>query len=125
MGGRVKRDRSSPVLERRLRGLKQAIAENERRQRRLARALARGRPPPLCSKTGSIRQAPDLPVVSGSPSAVRFTHDNAPIFMSGNLEELRGRCMTPAESRNRRRVLLVFMAIILTGVLYRLLRGSA
>lgn len=114
-------------LENRLRELERAIVDNERRQRRLERALARGASVslPSATRTATILPAkPEAPSTSGTTATVCFTAANASIFMSGNLEEARVRNVTPTESRNRRRVLAIFAAAVATGILYMVLRGA-
>lgn len=110
-------------LEKRRQAIEKAICENERLQRRVSRAVARRKP--IASVVPTIQTSPPQ-AEAGKPAMVRetpvrFTHDNAPIFMSGNLEELRVRSATPDQRRNRMVLLLVFMAVILFGVVYMLL----
>lgn len=113
----MKRELTPPDLTRRLQDLEKAIAQNERRQRRLQRAVARGKPSP----DAPLRSAPSTPpppAKDGCDRPVRFTQDNASIFMSGNLEELDVRHVTPTERRNRFLLLLAFLAAILLGIVY-------
>ncbi len=120
----MKKTAGSSTLSRRLQMLERQIAENERCQRRLRRVLVKGKPGAAASarnvKTASLPSTPPSSP-SGGRMAVRFTEDNAPIFMSGNLEALDFRSTTPGERRNRRLLLLLFLTAVMVGVLYLLL----
>ncbi len=117
---------TSPELAQRLQHLEKEITRNERRQRRLQRALA-GRKPIRTAAAPPLKDLPrheSPPVYESKTSAekpVKFDHDNAPIFMSGSLEALDARHVTPTERRNRFLLLLFFVIAVLVGVFYMLI----
>ncbi len=116
----MKRESTSPEVLRRLRDLEKAIAQNERRQRRLQRGVAREKPLPV-TPMRSAPATPPPPPAPGRDRPVRFTEDNASIFMSGNLEEFDVRHITPSERRNRFLLLLAFLAAIMLGIVYMMM----
>ncbi len=127
----MKNQTTLPELGRRLQHLEKAIAQNERRQRRLQRAVAKGKPIRTTGEPPPKRGSPSTSPPPSSPPPppagvshdhpVRFTHDNAPIFMSGSLEALDVRHVTLSERRNRHLLLLVFLVAILVGIFYMIL----
>lgn len=115
---------TSPELAQRIQQLEKAIKANERHQRRLQRAMAKGKP----LRAPSLRpvedpRPPSQPLPERQPfddRPVKFDRDNAPIFMSGSLEALDVRHVTPTERRNRFLLLLIFAMAVLVGIIYML-----